>query len=104
MTIPSSLFIMASSGHAFTQAGSSQCLQTFTRHMKSSFPFMIFGPSPQTDRYLIPLFVSTGLYSCLHATSQALHPQQANSSTISACLFMADLLLSFQDISCKGVS
>src|SRR4030043_1202 len=95
MTIPSSLFVMASTGHACAQGGSSQCLHTLTRHMKSSFPFISLGPSGQTDRYLIPLSASTGLYSCLQATSQALHPQQANSSIISACLFMADPLFLF---------
>jgi len=46
-------------------------------------PFISFGPSPQTDRYLIPFSASTGLNSCLQANSQAIHPQQANSSIIS---------------------
>src|SRR4030065_1852464 len=95
--------VMAPSGQALAQTGSSQCLQTFTRHMKYSFPFMSFGPSPQTDKYLTPFIASTVLYSCLQATSQALHPQQANSSIISAYLFIAGLLPSSRDISCKGV-
>src|SRR4030042_464182 len=86
-------FVMASSGQALAQTGSAQCLQTFTRQTKSSFPFMGFGPSGQTDRYLTPLSDWTGLYSCLQATSQVLHPQQAYSSIISAYLFMADLLV-----------
>src|SRR3990172_12832313 len=100
MTIPSSLFVMASTGHACAHGGSSQCLQTFTRHTKSSFPFMSLGPSGQTERYLILLSASTGLYSCLQATSQVLHPQQAYSSIISECLLMAGLLLSSRDRSC----
>src|SRR4030042_3701262 len=87
--------VMASSGQDFAQMVSSQCLHTLTRHMKSRFPFISLGPSGQTDRYLIPLSASTGLSSCLHATSQALHPQQANSSIISACLFMAGPLFLF---------
>src|SRR5512143_3070579 len=61
--------------------------------MKSSSPFVSFVPSGQTERYLTPSFASAGLYSCLQATSQVLHPQQANSSTTSAYLFMASLLL-----------
>src|SRR4030042_985974 len=96
--------LIASSGQAVAQMGSSQCLQTSTRHMKSSFPFMSFGPSGQTDRYLTPLFASTGLYSCLQATSQVLHPQQAYSSIISAYLVMAGPLPSSLGISCTGGS
>src|SRR3989304_5080311 len=45
-------FVMAPSGHDTAQGGSTQCLQTFTRHMKSSLPSTTFGPSPQTDTYL----------------------------------------------------
>ncbi len=67
-------------------------------------PVHQFWAIPPDRQILDAIGAWTGCIPVCRLTSQALHPQQAYSSIISACLFMAGPLLSFRDRSCTGGS